>query len=281
MSDRSIQYRKSKDKIFQYIIIILAFITIVPLVLILFYICKTGFQEINWHFIVNLPMPPGEEGGGISNALVGTFLIVLVASLMAIPVGVCAGIYLSEYRSTKLSNFARSGLDILNGTPSIVFGILAYIILVLPFGFSAFSGSVALGMMMLPVIIRTTEETLKLIPETLKEAALALGAPYYKVVLRVILPSGLSGIVTGVMLSVARVAGETAPLLFTAFGNSFMNTNIFKPMDSLPFIIFNYATSPYNSWHELAWGASLILVLLVLSLNILSKIAIRKWKVQY
>ncbi len=281
MSDRSIQYRKSKDKIFQYIIIFLALITIVPLVLILFYICKTGFKEINWQFIVNLPMPAGEAGGGISNALVGTFLIVLVASLMAIPVGVGAGIYLSEYRNTKLSNFARSGLDILNGTPSIVFGILAYITLVLPFGFSAFSGSVALGMMMLPVIIRTTEETLKLIPETLKEAALALGAPYYKVVMSVILPSGLSGIVTGVMLSVARVAGETAPLLFTAFGNQFMNTNIFKPMDSLPLIIFNYATSPYNSQHELAWGASLILVLLVLSLNILSKFAIRKWKVQY
>ena len=168
MSDRSIQYRKSKDKIFQYIIIFLALITIVPLVLILFYICKTGFKEINWQFIVNLPMPAGEAGGGISNALVGTFLIVLVASLMAIPVGVGAGIYLSEYRNTKLSNFARSGLDILNGTPSIVFGILAYITLVLPFGFSAFSGSVALGMMMLPVIIRTTEETLKLIPETLK-----------------------------------------------------------------------------------------------------------------
>lgn len=281
MGDKSIQYRKARDKVFQYAIIFLAIITIVPLVLILFYIFKTGFQEINWHFIVTLPMPPGEEGGGISNALVGTFLIVLVASLMAIPIGVGAGIYLSEYRNTKLSNFARSGLDILNGTPSIVFGILVYIILVLPFGFSAFSGSVALGMMMLPVIIRTTEETLKLIPETLKEAALALGAPYYKVVLRVILPSGLSGIVTGVMLSVARVAGETAPLLFTAFGNPFMNTNIFKPMDSLPFIIFNYATSPYNTWHELAWGASLILVLLVLSLNILSKIAIRKWKVQY
>lgn len=282
MRNASIQYRNVKDRIVKAGIIALALITIIPLILILFYIFKTGFQVINWHFLVSLPAPAGESGGGIANALIGTILIVLVASVMAIPVGIGAGVYLSEFRKSRLSNFARSGLDILNGTPSIVFGILAYIIVVKPLGgFSAFSGSVALAMMMLPVLIRTTEETLKLMPETLKEAALALGAPYYRVVMRVILPTGLSGIMTGIMLSVARVAGETAPLLFTAFGNPFMNMNIFKPTDSLPLLIFNYATGPYNSWHQLAWGASLILVLLVLLLNLFSKFATRKWKVQF
>jgi len=282
MADNKVAYRKFKDSLFRIAVISFALITTLPLIFILFYILKQGITAINWHFLVSLPKPPGESGGGISNAIVGTFLIVLVASVLAIPIGIGAGIYLSEYKNSRLADWARSGLEILNGTPSIVLGIMAYIIVVEPAkGFSAFSGSVALAFMMLPVVIRTTEETLKLMPESLKEAALALGTPYYRVILKVILPSGASGIITGIMLSVARIAGETAPLLFTAFGSPYMNTNIFKPTDSLPLLIFNYATSPYNNWHQLAWGASLILVFVILLLNIFSKLAVRKWKVQF
>jgi phosphate transport system permease protein len=282
MGDNSLRYRKFKDNLFKVLVVLFALITTLPLIFILFYILKQGFSAISWQFLVSLPKPVGETGGGIANALVGTILIVLVASVLAIPVGIGAGIYLSEYKDSRLADWARSGLEVLNGTPSIVLGIMAYLLVVEPVGhFSAFSGSVALAFMMLPVVIRTTEETLKLMPDTLKEAALALGTPYYKVILKVILPSGASGIITGIMLSVARIAGETAPLLFTAFGSPFMNTNIFKATDSLPLLIFNYATSPYDNWHKLAWGASLILVLVILILNIFSKLAVKKWKVQF
>ena len=172
-------------------------------------------------------------------------------------------------------------VDVLQGIPSIVIGIVIYFWLVKPIGtFSAFSGSVALAIMMLPIIIRSTEETLKLIPFSLKEAGLALGLPYHRVILKVIVPCGVSGILSGIMLSVARIAGETAPLLFTAFGNPYISTNIGKPMQSLPLLIFNYATSPYEDWHNLAWGASLILLIWVLMLNILTKLSTRRWNVQ-
>lgn len=282
MADNKIAYRKLKDSLFRIAVVFFALITTLPLIFILFYILKQGIQSINWHFLVTLPKPVGESGGGIANALVGTAIIVVMSSILAIPLGIGAGIYLSEYKNSSLADWARSSLEVLNGTPSIVLGIMAYLIVVKPFGgFSAFSGSVALAFMMLPVVIRTTEETLKLMPESLKEAALALGTPYYRVILKVILPSGASGIITGIMLSVARIAGETAPLLFTAFGSPYMNTDIFKPTSSLPLLIFNYATSPYNDWHKLAWGASLILVLVILLLNIFSKLAVKKWKVQF
>ena len=169
----------------------------------------------------------------------------------------------------------------LQGVPSIVIGIVVYFWVVKPMGtFSAFSGSIALAIMMLPIMIRSTEETLKMIPDTLKEAGLALGLPYHKVILRIILPCGMSGILSGILLSIARIAGETAPLLFTAFGNPYLNTNMSKPMQSLPLLIFNYATSPYDEWHDLAWGAALILLSTVLLLNIITKLTTRRWKVQ-
>jgi phosphate transport system permease protein len=172
-------------------------------------------------------------------------------------------------------------VDVLQGVPSIVIGIVVYFWVVKPIGtFSALSGSVALAIMMLPILIRSTEETLKLIPFSLKEAGLALGLPYHKVILRVIVPCGVSGILSGVMLSIARIAGETAPLLFTAFGNPYLNTNLAKPMQSLPLMIFNYATSPYDEWHDMAWGAALILLFTVLSLNIITKLITRRWNVQ-
>jgi phosphate transport system permease protein len=278
----NIKYRLGKSKSFKGLVIILSVLCTVPLFLILFYIIKEGVTKINWHFLVNLPKPVGETGGGIANALIGSLLIVLSAAIIAIPIGIMGGIYLSENKRSKLAYWCRLSVDVLQGTPSIVVGIVIYFWIVKPSGtFSALSGSVALAIMMLPIVVRSTEETLKLLPSSLKEAGLALGLPYHKVILRIVVPCGFSGVISGVILAVARIAGETAPLLFTAFGNPYFSTNILKPMQSLPLLIFNYATSPYDEWHDLAWGAALVLLLWVLLLNIITKITTRKWKIQF
>ncbi len=282
MKDERLQRRIVADKLFRGLIIVLAFICMLPMFLILLFIVKNGISVINWGFLVNLPKPMGETGGGISNALAGSAILVFIASLVSIPLGILAGIYLSEYRKVRFAYFSRLSVEILQGIPSIVIGIIAYIWIVLPMGsFSALSGGVALGIMMLPVIVMSTEETLKLIPDPLKEASLALGVPYPRTILKVILPAGLSGIGTGVILGIARIGGETAPLLFTAFGSPFMSLDIFKPVNSLPLLVFNYATSPYPAWHTLAWGASFVLVVFILSLNIFAKMVTRRWKVQF
>ncbi len=276
-----IKYRVAKSKIIQAFIIFLAFLITLPLIAIILYIFKEGITKINWTFLTHLPKPVGEAGGGIANALVGTLILVFVAAVIAIPIGILCGIYLSENKNGKLAYWSRLAVDVLQGVPSIVIGIVVYFWIVKPLGtFSAFSGSIALAIMMLPIMIRSTEETLKMIPFSLQEAGLALGLPYHKVILRIILPCGVSGILSGIMLSIARVAGETAPLLFTAFGNPFMNTNIKKPMQSLPLLIYNYATSPYDDWHDLAWGAALILLVTVLLLNIITKLTTKKWNIQ-
>jgi phosphate transport system permease protein len=280
--EKQLARRNKKNKAFKGLIIAVTVIATLPLLLILFYIFKQGITAINWDFFTNLPKPVGEAGGGIANALVGSILILLVSCVVAIPIGIIIGIYLSEETKSKLAYYCRLSVDVLQGIPSIVIGIIIYEWVVRPLGgFSAFSGSMALALMMLPAIIKSTEETLKLLPGSLKEASLALGVPYYKTILKIIVPTGLGGITTGVILSISRVIGETAPLLFTSFGNPFMSTDIFKPMSSLPLIIFNYATSPYSDWHQLAWGASLLLILMVLFLNIITKIIQRKWKVQF
>lgn len=279
---QNIKYRLGKSKFFKFLVILFSVLCTVPLFVILIYILREGITKINWHFLVNLPKPVGEAGGGIANALIGSLLIVFCAALIAIPFGVMGGIYLSENRKSKLSYWTRLSVDVLQGTPSIVVGIVIYFWIVKPLStFSALSGSVALAIMMLPIVVRSTEETLKLLPSSLKEAGLALGLPYHKVILRIILPCGFSGVISGIILAVARIAGETAPLLFTAFGNPFFSTNILKPMQSLPLLIFNYATSPYDDWHNLAWGAALILLLWVLLLNIITKITTRRWKIQF
>jgi len=281
MNIGSVKYRIGKSSGFQILTMVLAFACVVPLLFILFFIIQAGITKINWHFLVNVPKAVGEAGGGIANALLGSIIIIAVASVIAIPVGILAGIYLSENRKSRLAYWCRLSVDILQGVPSIVIGIVAYFWLVKPLGgFSALSGSAALAIMMLPIIVRSTEETLKLLPDSLKEAAFALGMPFHRVIFKVIVPVGISGILSGVMLSIARITGETAPLLFTAFGNPYLSTNVTKPMQSLPLLIFNYATSPYNDWHDLAWGASLILLLWVLFLNIFTKLITRKWKVQ-
>jgi phosphate transport system permease protein len=279
--EAKIGFRNVKSLIFKGIIIFFAFVITLPLIIILLYIVKQGAAQVNWHFLTHVPAPVGEKGGGIINALVGSFLMVVMSSVIAIPVGMFAGIYLSENPRTKLAYYTGLCVDILQGVPSIVVGIIAYFWLVKPLGtFSALSGSIALAIMMLPIVIRATEQTLLMLPPSLKEAALSLGVPYHRVILKVIVPCGFAGILSGITLSIARVIGETAPLLFTAFGSPFLSASLKKPMESLPHLIFTYATSPYDDWHDLAWGASFILLVFVLTLNIITKVMTRKWKVQ-
>lgn len=271
-----------KDRIFVGVLVFLASLTGLPLVVILFNLFAKGVSSLSWDMLTRLPNPPGEPGGGIGHAIVGSLLIVGIASLLAIPLGILVGIYLSENKKSKMADMARILVDVLQGVPSIVIGIIAYVWVVMTTGgFSGFSGGIALAIMMLPVVIKNTEETLKLIPDTIKEAAYALGVPYNRVVLRVILPCGLSGIVTGILVAIARVLGETAPLLFTAFGSPFMVLDPSKPMETVPHIIFKYATSPYDDWQAIAWGASFLLVMFVLVLNLIAKVVVSKWKVKF
>jgi phosphate transport system permease protein len=286
MNKENLVKRIKYNDFFKKTIIVISFCLIIPLFFILFYILKNGLSVINWEFLTALPevldMDAEKVTGGIFNAITGTSILILLAVLIAVPIGILSAIYINENKKTKLASRVRLAVEVLNGIPSIVVGIVAYQWVVVPLGsYSAFSGGVALGIMMLPIIVRSTEETLKLIPYSLKEAALALGVPKYKTILKVILPAGFSGIFTGILLAVARIAGETAPLLFTAFGNPFMNLNIARPMNSLPVLIYNYASSPYEIWHKVAWGASVVLVIFVLGLNILAKVVTRKWKVQF
>ncbi len=273
--------RNFKSALFNGVVFFFAFLITIPLIIILLYIIKQGAGQINWNFLTSIPAPVGEKGGGISNALLGSFLIVAMASIMAIPIGLFAGIYLSENKGTRLTYYSSLCVDVLQGVPSIVIGIVVYFWIVKPSGtFSAISGSFALAIMMLPILIRSTEQTLNLLPDTIKEAAMSLGVPYHRVILKVILPCGFTGIFSGVMLSISRVAGETAPLLFTAFGSPYLSAAINQPIQSLPLLIFNYATSPYDEWHNLAWGASFILLTFVLLLNLITKQITRKWTVQ-
>lgn len=274
------RFRIFKSKAYQIIIYFLAFLITIPLILIIFYIFKQGVTKLNWDLFTQVEKPVGEIGGGILHALIGSLLIVAMASIIAIPISILCGIYLSENKDSKLAYWCRLAVDVLQGVPSIILGIVIYFWVAKPIGFSGLSGSIALAIMMLPIMIRQIEETLKLVPSTLKEAGYALGLPYHKVILKVILPCGVSGIMSGITLSIARITGETAPLLFTAFGNPLVEWNVMKPMQSLPMIIYKYAVSPYESWHDLAWGAALVLLVLVLLLNILTKIITKKWNVQ-
>jgi len=270
------------DIAFRSLVLALSLIATLPLVLILVFIIVRGASSINWQFITELPKPMGEPGGGISNAIVGTLLLVVIATVVSVPLGIFAGIFLSERGRSRLGTVARISVETLMGVPSIVLGIVAYVWIVRPMGhFSALSGGLSLAMIMLPVITLATEETLLMIPVSLREAALALGVSYSRTIMRVVLPAGMSGIITGVLLAVARGAGETAPLLFTAFGSPFMTVNILKPMASLPHTIFYYATSPYPEWQTLAWGASFVLLVIVLTLNIVTKLVTSRWKIQF
>lgn len=244
-------------------------VAVAPLVLVVAYILVNGAQGLSLDLITKLPAPVGEPGGGMANAFVGSFILVAIASAIALPVGILAGVYLSEFGRGRFADLLRFLTDVLTGVPSIVVGIVAYTFLVIPLrSFSALSGGVALSIIMMPTITRTTEEALTRVPATLREASLALGVHEWKTVLRVVVPTGLGGIVTGVMLGIARVSGETAPLLFTAFGSSYWGEGPLKPIAAVPLQIFQYAIAPYKDWHDQAWAAALLLMLFVLVLNV-------------
>lgn len=252
-------------------------VALLPLGLILFFVLKQGIPALNYAFFTEMPKPVGEEGGGMANAIVGTFILVGTAALLAVPVGITCGVYITEFRSSPLASAVRFAADILNGVPSIVIGIFAYAIAVLPFRqFSSLAGSVALAVMMIPIIVRTTEELLMLVPTSLREGALALGATRARAVFTVILPAALPGIVTGVLVSLARVAGETAPLLFTAFNNRFFSTRLDQPISSLTVQIFTYAISPYEDWHRQAWAGATVLIAAVLTFSLLARAVTRR-----
>jgi phosphate transport system permease protein len=240
---------------------------IVPLIAILLYLLKQGVTSLNWNFFTKIPVPAGESGGGMENAIVGSGVILALASLIGIPLGIGAGIYLAEYgRDRRMGNIVRFTADVLNGVPSIVMGIAIYALIVLPQKhFSAFAGGVVLGVMMVPTVTRTTEEMLRMVPHAIREAALGLGVPAWRSALTITLRTASAGIVTGCMLAFARVAGETAPLLFTAFGNAFQSTSLNEPIAALPLQIFVYAVSPYDEWHRLAWAGALVLIVLIIA----------------
>lgn len=240
-------------------------LVIAPLVAIFIDLLYKGATSLNLAFFTKLPVPPGESGGGMANAIVGSGVLLGLACAMGVPVGIAAGIYLSEYgRGTKLSNLVRFTADVLNGVPSIVMGIAVYALIVVPEkGFSAFAGGVVLGIMMIPTVARTTEEMLLMVPHSIREAALGLGVPTWRSMLSITLKTALPGVITGCMLAFARVAGETAPLLFTAFGNNFWSTALNQPIEALPLQIYVYALGPYDDWHRLAWAGSLVLIVLI------------------
>jgi phosphate transport system permease protein len=238
------------------------------LLIILGYIVWRGVGTLNWRFLIETPKPVG-EGGGIGNAIVGSLLLIALASVMGIPLGIATGIYLAEYGDNRFGKFVRFIADTLTGVPSIVVGVFAYSAIVLPMErFSAFAGGVALAIIMIPIVARTTEEMIRLVPTNLREAALALGAPQWRATLDIVLPAAASGIATGAMLAIARISGETAPLLFTAFGSRFFSLYLDQPIASLTVQIYNYAISPYDEWHAQAWAATLVLMALILAINV-------------
>ncbi len=255
----------------------LSFLAVLALVLILGDIVAKGASSLDWNFFTRNPVPAGQTGGGVANAIVGTAIIVGLAGLIGLPVGIGTGLFLAEYGSGRLGWIVRFLADVLNGTPSIVIGIFAWSWLVKPMGhFSAFAGSVALAVLMVPMISRTTEEMVRLVPHSLREAALALGSPRWRASLRVVARTALAGIVTGCLIGIARVAGETAPLLFTALGNLNFTTHVAGPMQTLSLQIFTYATGPFEEWHRLAWAAALVLMALVLLIALAARWAIRQ-----
>jgi phosphate transport system permease protein len=252
-------------------------LALVPLALILFYLLQRGIGALEWGFLFHNPKPVGEPGGGFANAIVGTLVLLGLASGFAVPVGVISGLYVAEYRGTRFATAVRFAADALNGVPSIVVGIFAYSVAVMPVRrFSALAGGFALGVMMIPIIARTTEELLRLVPESLRDGALALGATRAKAAWSVVLPAALPGILTGILVALARIAGETAPLLFTAFGNRFFSTRLDQPIAALTVQIYTYAVSPYEEWHRQAWAGAFLLVVMVFVLSVIARLATRR-----
>ena len=256
--------RRLTDHLMTGLAILTVVVVLAPLVAIFGYLVYRGVGSINWAFLTQLPKPVGETGGGMANAIVGSIFVLGIASVIGVPLGIGAGIYLAEFGRNQFGSVIRFTADVLNGVPSIVIGIVGYSIVVLyQKHFSALAGGVALAIMMVPTICRTTEEMLLLVPQALREAAYGLGVPRWRTTLSIVLRTATSGVITGIMLAFARVAGETAPLLFTAFGNQFWNFRLDQPTAALPLQIFVYAISPYDEWHRLAWAGALVLIILL------------------
>lgn len=256
--------RRRRDVIARSLALACTGAVLLPLVLIIGYLIAKGITSVNLDFFTQLPKPVGETGGGMANAIVGTLVLIMLACALGLPIGIGTGVFLAEYGHTRLAPLVRFCADVLNGVPSIVIGIYAYTLIVMPTKtFSAYAGGVALGVIMLPIVARTTEEMLRLVPSSLREAALALGVPSWRTTLRVIIRTARGGIITGIMLAIARVAGETAPLLFTAFGNQFWHHGLNGPISSLPVQIYTYAISPFDDWHRQAWAGALVLLTLI------------------
>jgi len=270
------QRRKIADIFVRSACVAAAVVALIPLVSVLYYVTARGIGGINLDFFTELPKPVGESGGGMANAIVGTLKLVFLACAIGIPPGVLAGVYLAEFGHSRFGKLVRFSADVMSGVPSITVGIFVYTLVVLQTKqFSALAGGIALAVLMLPTVTRTTEELLKLVPESLREAALGLGLPKWRATLRVMLRTAAPGIATGVMLAVARVAGETAPLLFTAFNNRFWGGGLNEPTASLPVNIYTYAVSPYEEWHRQAWAAALVLLVMVLLLNVSARLLVR------
>ena len=274
-SPRRRLWRKSVSAVMLGLTGLFTLIVVAPLIWILAYVTKQGLPALSLQFFTQLPTPVGVPGGGIANALVGSLMTVGLGLLIAAPVGILVGIYAAVFPNSPLGIAVRFGTDVIAGVPSIVMGIFAYTLVVVPQRhFSAFSAAVVLAFIMLPILVRTTEEMIRLVPGVLREGSLALGATEWKTSFQVVLPAALNGLVTGIMLAVARAAGEAAPMLFTAFGNPFMNVNFAQPVATLPHTIFVYAISPYADWHAKAWATSLVLIAIVLLLNILARLLV-------
>jgi phosphate transport system permease protein len=273
---KTILRRRIVNGVMTGVVALAALVTTLPLVFILYHLLSQGASSLSPAFFTEMPRPPGESGGGMANAIVGTLILIGLSCAIGLPIGIGAGLYLADFRGSRLANVVRFLADVLNGLPSIVLGIFAWQFLVRPLGhFSAVAGGIALAAMMIPMITRTTEEMVRLVPAALREAALALGYSRARTALTVVLRTATAGIVTGVLVAVARIAGETAPLLFTAFGNQFWSLRLDQPIAAMPLQIFSYAISPYDDWHRLAWAGALVLIAVVFIISVAARFATR------
>jgi phosphate transport system permease protein len=272
-------FRAIKNKLFTFVIVLSAALVLLPLFMIIQFVFRQGASSLNLSFFTDLPKPVGELGGGMLHAILGTIYIVLLGVLIAVPIGVTCGIYLSEFSKSKISKTLKVTVDLMSGIPSIVIGIFAYLMVVVPLkSFSALAGGVALSIIMLPIIVKTSEEILKLVPGHIREAGLALGLPRWKVIFFIILKGSIANLLTGIILAVSRAAGETAPLLFTAFGNMYLSFNIKAPMATLPVQIYTYAISPFKDWQRQAWAGAFVLMVLILTMNLFARYVLSKIK---
>jgi phosphate transport system permease protein len=272
-------YRKFKNALFFLLTILSAACVLIPLFMVIKFVLVQGASSLSIDFFTELPKPVGELGGGMKHAILGTICIVLLGASMAVPVGIICGVYLTEFSKSKLSKTLKMTVDLLSGIPSIVIGIFAYLVVVIPLkSFSALAGGIALSIIMLPIIVKTSEEILRLVPIHIREAGLALGLPRWKVILFIILKGSISNLLTGIILAISRAAGETAPLLFTAFGNMYISYELKEPMATLPVQIYTYAISPYKDWQRQAWGGAFVLMILILAMNLIARFILTKIK---